>query len=141
MQYIVEKGSPFSKLCPILLQNLVTKEIMTDEIKNDLLHSTEKGTLKYLEYRSNRLVEKSIRLSEPIHRLNLKTMKSLNVQPHKTTKSVIREKNINEKLLDVARDRGLSSADLLEYDAVPSSHIFDDHGLMTKPNKSQLITE
>ena len=53
---------------------------------------------------------------------------SLNVTYAKTMKQVIREKNITEKSLDVARERGLTTDDLLEYDIIPSNHLFDQHG-------------
>ena len=43
--------------------------------------------------------------------------------------------------LQVARDRGLSTDDLLAYDVVPSPMQFSDDGLMTKPEKSQLVRE
>ena len=68
-------------------------------------------------------------------------MMSLNVTHAKTMKQVIREKNITEKSLDVARERGLTTDDLLEYDIIPSNHLFDEHGMMTKPAKSKLVTE
>ena len=32
MKYIEERGSPFSAECPLVLQNFVTKEMMTEEI-------------------------------------------------------------------------------------------------------------
>ena len=46
-----------------------------------------------------------------------------------------------EKSIEIARDRGLGTEDLLKYDVVPSPMLFDDDGLMTKPEKSQLIRE
>ncbi|KAG1651303.1 ER membrane protein complex subunit 1 [Nymphon striatum] len=59
----------------------------------------------------------------------------------RTTKKVIREMNMAEKSIEIARDRGLATEDLLKYDVLPSPMLFDDHGLMTKPEKSQLIRE
>ncbi|KAG1662218.1 hypothetical protein GQR58_021027 [Nymphon striatum] len=54
---------------------------------------------------------------------------------------LIREMNMAEKSIEIARDRGLATEDLLKYDVLPSPMLFDDHGLMTKPEKSQLIRE
>ncbi|KAG1701651.1 hypothetical protein GQR58_004686 [Nymphon striatum] len=59
----------------------------------------------------------------------------------RTTKKVIREMNMAEKSIEIARDKGLATEDLLKYDVLPSPMLFDDHGLMTKPEKSQLIRE
>ncbi|KAG1651919.1 hypothetical protein GQR58_026646 [Nymphon striatum] len=66
---------------------------------------------------------------------------SLGARSTRTTKKVIREMNMAEKSIEIARDRGLATEDLLKYDVLPSPMLFDDHGLMTKPEKSQLIRE
>ncbi|KAG1699604.1 hypothetical protein GQR58_005459 [Nymphon striatum] len=69
----------------------------------------------------------------------------INIMGHspdiRATKKVIREMNMAEKSIEIARDRGLATEDLLKYDVLPSPMLFDDHGLMTKPEKSQLIRE
>ena len=46
---------------------------------------------------------------------------------------------MTEKSIEIARDRGLGTDDLLKYDVVPSSMLFDGDMLMSKPEKSQLI--
>ena len=114
---------------------------MPDDISNDILYAAEKGKADYIDYRTNRLVLKNVRISETIHRSNTKTMKAINVIQKKSVKSIIKEKNITEKLLDVARERGLSNDDLLEYDITCSPLLFNTEGMMTTPNKSQLVTE
>ena len=57
----------------------------------------------------------------------------------KTNKKVIRELNMNEKSIEIARDRGLLTKNILMYDVVPSPMLFDDEGFMTKPEKSEFI--
>ena len=57
-KYIEQKGSPFSKSCPNNLQNFVTKELMTDNIRTSLLNSTEIGKDKYMDFRQKRISEK-----------------------------------------------------------------------------------
>ena len=54
--------------------------------------------------------------------------------PKKTTKTLKRLMSLNEKAIEVARGRGPSSDDLLAYDIIPSPMLFDDDGLMTKPD-------
>ena len=46
---------------------------------------------------------------------------------------------MTEKSIEIARDRGPGTDDLLKYDVVPSSMLFDGDMLMSKPEKSQLI--
>ena len=46
---------------------------------------------------------------------------------------------MNEKSIEIARDRGLLTKDILIYDVAPSPMLFDDEGFMTKPEKSELI--
>ena len=96
----------------------------------------------YRGYRTARLVSIHVRINETIpSEANVKTMKSINVAPKISLKSITKEKNINDKMLDIARDRGLSNEDLLEYDFTPSTVLFDNPGMMTTSTKSQLITE
>ena len=68
-------------------------------------------------------------------------MISIKDKPKQTTTKVIRAMNITDKSTEVARDRGLSTDDLLAYDVVPSPMLFSDDGLMTKPEKSKLVRE
>ena len=39
MKYIEDRGSPLSTECPPVLHNFVTKEVMTEEIRNDVLNA------------------------------------------------------------------------------------------------------
>ena len=81
IKYIEEKGSPFSKSCPTSLQNFVTKVVMTEDIRRSLLNATEMGKDKYIDFRQKRICEKTVKLSEIIHRSNLKKHE---VHKHKT---------------------------------------------------------
>ena len=112
---------------------------MTEEIRNDVLNAHENGKKKYEAFHNERIVNKTLKLGETIHRTNLKRMISIRNKPQKTTKRVIREMNMTEKSIEIARDRGLGTDDLLKYDVVPSSLLFDGDMLMSKPEKSQLI--
>ena len=141
IQYIDAKGSPFAADAPTTLQNIVTKEIMSEKVRHDILMASTKGKEKYIAYRKCVFVEKSQRISSTINRLNLNTMANNTSKPEKTTKARVKEINIMDRNIEVARERGLTSQDLLQYDVVPSPMLFDDDGLMTKPDKSQLIQE
>ncbi|KAG1714046.1 hypothetical protein GQR58_001880 [Nymphon striatum] len=114
---------------------------MTEEIRNDVLNASERGKKKYEAFHNERILSKTLKISATIHRMNLKTMISIKNKSTRATKKVIREMNMAEKSIEIARDRGLATEDLLKYDVLPSPMLFDDHGLMTKPEKSQLIHE
>ena len=114
---------------------------MSDEIKTDLLQSAQRGMEKFNEFHTERFLKKSKQLNDTIHRSNLKTMARLNEKPMKTVKTVKQTMSLMQKSIEVARDIGLSSDELLSYDIVPSPVLFDEEGLMTKPDKSSLIRE
>ena len=141
MKYIEMRGSPFSVESPNQLHNFVTKEVMSDVIKTDLLQSAQRGKEKFQEFHTERFLEKSAQLRDTLHRSNLKTMAKLKEKPKKAAKTVKQTMSLTQKLIEVARDRGLSSDELLSYDIVPSPVLFDEEGLMTKPDKSSLIRE
>lgn len=141
MAFIEEKGSPLSPEAPATLHNFVTKEIMDKDIRHDMLNAYEKGKEKYLEFRHQRFEQKSTRLSDRIHRTNLKTMQSIRQKPQQTTKTVVREMIIMEKTVEIARDRGFTTEDLLKYDVASSPLLFNTDGSMTKPSKSDLLKE
>ena len=82
-----------------ILQNFVTKKVMTDGIPTDMLNIFAKGKEKYLAFRLPRFIQKSIKLSENIHRGNQETMDTLRKKPPKTIKKTVKEMNIAEKLL------------------------------------------
>ena len=109
-------------------------------IRNDILNAVSRGEEKYLEMRRSRLYDKTTRISATIHRINLKTMRSTKNKETSQAKS-IKETNIIERTIEIARDHGLSTDDLLTYDLAPSPLLFDDDGSMTKPTKSVLIRE
>ena len=66
--FIEERGSPFSKSTPKELQNFISKEMMPEVVRSDLLNSSDIGKDKYLEFRNKIFVEKSGRISATIHR-------------------------------------------------------------------------
>ena len=68
-------------------------------------------------------------------------MDAIRHQPQKTIKKTLREMNIVEKTIEIARDRGFTTEELLSHDVAPSPTLFNDDGSMTKPDKSQLVKE
>ena len=141
LNFIEEKGSPVSKYCTTILQNVVSKQLMTEEIRENLLNFTDLGKKKYCQFRSKVLLEKSTRISTSIHRLNLKNMTTVSKTETPTThKTMLKEFSLNDRKLEIARDRGLTIDILVNYDIVHSPLLFRN-GHMTKPDKSKLLNE
>ena len=134
-KFIEEKGSPLAACSSPTLHNFVTKEMMPEDIRKDMLNAVEKGKEKYLAFRRERFIEKSARISSTIHHANLKPMKSIRTKPQKTIKTTLKAMNIAARNIEIARECGLEIENLLKYDVVPSTHLFDDEGIMTKPTK------
>ena len=113
IHFIEEKGSPLSGSTPKTLHNFVSKEIMPEDVRRDLINSTDTGKKTYIEFRDKRFVQKTDRLSSTIHKMNLSNMSSgIKPEPDKTTK--VREISLNERKLEIARNRGVTSDILLD---------------------------
>ena len=93
---------------------------MTQDIKNDVLNASERGKKKFETFYSERFTNKTSKLSDTIHKENLKTMITVKSKPKKTAKKVIWELNINEKSIQLAGDEDLRAKDIFQYDVVPS---------------------
>ena len=65
-----------------ILHNILTQEVVSDDIRSHLLSVVDIGTKAYETLRKERFVEKSVRFSSTIHHTNLKIF--LNI--HKTEK-------------------------------------------------------
>ena len=74
MKYIERRGSPFSVESPTQLHNFVTKEVISDEIKTDLIQSAQRGKEKFQKFHTERFLKKCSQLRDTIHRSNLKTI-------------------------------------------------------------------
>ena len=90
-------------------------------------------------------MEKTNRLCNPISRHNLKTFASCEVkkkvQPKKQINQDKKEMGAVHKKLDIARVRSHDPHDVLSYDLVNDSFLFDSCGLMKKPSKHELVKE
>lgn len=143
MKIVEEKGNPVAKDSPKILHNFVTKEVMSERIRNDLLNCMSIAENMYEEFRMNRLVTKSIKLRDTIHKNNLRTMDTLHRnQGGKNEKQRIKARNISERVIEIAHSRGIKTAQLLDYDIMPSKFLFNSDGkTMVKPAKHELVLE
>lgn len=102
----------------------MTKGLMPDDVRDDILNAIVKGEQKYLMLRNERFCEKTTRSSA----------RSKGHNPVKKVKEINIVGMTLGRTLEIARDRGLTTDDLLKYDKVPSALLFDDDGMMTKQN-------
>ena len=66
---------------------------MTDEIREALLNVRKIGLELYKSFRKERFIEKKKKISDTIHRRNLKTFASIHTQKAATTGKRKRQKN------------------------------------------------
>ena len=127
-----------------ILHNIFTQEIMSSEIRDNLLKFETNSSTLYETFRTERFVTKKRSIFDTIHRKNLKTFKSMksekrtNQAKDKGSKKQLAE---TQKIFDIARVRDYDMKYLLKFELVDRSYLFDGDGLMTKPIKSDLCTE
>ena len=142
----IEKNENPFKLVPeqVKLHNILTQEVMSDDIRDQLLSVMDIGTKAYETLRKERFVEKSVRFSSTIHRTNLRTFINLHKPAKEKTGKSTGEKKEDRQMkrsIEIARSRGRTMEDLLQYDVSSTSYLFDADGLVKKPQKSALIQE
>ena len=128
----------------VKLHNILTREVMSDDIRSQLLSVKEIGTKAYETLRKERFVEKSVRLSSTIHRTNLKTFLSIHKSKKESKGKSSGKKKVDAQMrqtIEVARARGKNIQELLQYDVSSTSYLFDLEGLMTKPQKNTLVQD
>ena len=75
------------------IHNILTLEVMSDDIRSQLLSVMDIGTKPYETLRKERFVEKSLRFSSTIHPTNIETFRSICKPEEKTKGEPSGEKN------------------------------------------------
>ena len=125
------------------LHNILTQEVMPDDIRSQLLSVMEIGTKAYETLRKERFVEKSVRFSSTIHRTNLKTFLSIH-KHEKENKGKSSGKKEDAQMrcsTEIACARGRTMEELFYYDVSSTSYLFVEDLPMTKPLKSALVQD
>ena len=102
-----------------MLHNILTKEVKSEDIREQLLNVERIGNDTYEKLCRERYIEKTVRLSDTIHRTNLKTFAAIhkNSFPHKgKAKLNKREDAQMKRTLEIAKKRGRTMEELLQYD-------------------------
>ena len=117
----------------VKLHNILTQEVMSDDIISHLLSVMEIGTNAYETMRKGRFVEKLVL----INYLLANPEEENKGKPYGERK----EDAQMRRLTEVARARGMTVQELLQYYVSSTSYLFNQEGLMTKPQKSALVQD
>ena len=119
------------------LINIASGEIIDDETKRFYLDCIERGEKRYVDFRENRIVQKTTSL--------LKTITQPKVQKHKDGATICRDKKKETmamlRTVDIARSRCYGVKLLLSYELTTTSYfLMDDDGYMrSSKSKSELL--
>ena len=86
-------------------------------------------------------MQKTSGIGRVINWLNFKILKTIRDNPKTTVRQANQEMNIAEKTIEIARDHGINTEDILKYDVIPSLLLFAEDGMMAIQQKSQLIKD
>ena len=128
----------------VKLHNILTQEVMPDDIRSQLLSGMETGTKAYEALRKERFVEKSVRVSSTIHRTNLKTFLSIHKHEKENKGKSSGKKKEDAQMrcsTEIACARGRTMEELFQYDVSSTSYLFVEDLTMTKPLKSALVQD
>ncbi|KAL4238796.1 hypothetical protein ACF0H5_003503 [Mactra antiquata] len=147
VQFIQHHENPF-KVGPeteYKLHNIITQEVMTDDIRLSIINVKELGEEMYKVFRQERILTKKKRIHEPIHKNDIKTFNSINTN-QMTRKNNSKTKKFQKltsghRYLEICQARGNSIKELFKYDLIESCYLFEDSGLIKKSTKSVLCHE
>ena len=110
------------------LHNNLTQEILPNDISQDLKNVFQIGTALYKDFRIKRFLDKTEKLSDTIHRRNLKNFNTTHSQQAKQKKADTAKKTKKDivqaqKLIDLARVRQFGAKELFKYNLVSSSYL------------------
>ena len=148
LDYVKARENPFIIQKPgVPLHNFVTKQIVNETIKERLLKVLENGEAAYHNFRRERYVIQSKKLSCTISKVKLPAFDSQGTNNKSMTDADTSKANVSTKDIscaqreaEIASLRGMSQEEIYTHDLLQSSPLFDGD-ITTKPNKSQLISE
>ena len=124
--YIESHKNPscLSSITEPKLHNILTQEIMTEEIHKNLLHIQKIRSDLYSTFREERFIKKTTkRLSDIIYRNNLKTFISIRTEKEATESKKKEKKKESvqaQKLMELARVRSFDTKELFKYGLISS---------------------
>ena len=146
VKYIGAKGNPFVAVGLVKLHNFITSATVEDTVKEWFLNFNDNSLARYSQFRSAVYIDKDRKLSDTIKRANLPSFNShqqcQTQKPAKTKENdeVLKEFAKLQKDFDIARSRNIPISDILEYDLMECSYLFEGD-YPTKTDKYVLVSE
>ena len=108
---------------PMKLYHFTSGQLVDPEISAKILEFLDKGLTEYLIFREERYLQKSKKLGETIKRFKVPPFIPKNTTEKKDTSRVSAKKATKkigeaQKKIDIARSRGYSTREILQYDHV-----------------------
>ena len=145
LTFVKDRGNPYFLSTPSKLLNFVTKVSTTEGAASRFLDFYENGKANYEQFRNERYVAKSKKLTDVI-----KLVKLSDFVPANKTKSKVASKTPSAELLkvvsncqetiDIARCRGFTVDEIPQHNLLSYSSLFDDDDT-TKPDKYIITKE
>ena len=136
LEYIQLSDNPFlvTPETEKQLHNIIPHEEIKPEVKESMFSVELKGPHLYNVLRKERVKEKTRKLSETVHRNNIKTFQSTNAVKSSVTatKKKVNEAAAGHIILEIAQASGCNTKHLFKYNLIPTSYLFDEDEPMKK---------
>ena len=140
-----QRGNPFTSATGIVkLHNFFSGASVVDEVARRLLNFDENSMRRYESFRKERFIDKTKMLSETIQKSNLPHFATQSQEEaqkkSQCDKEVAKEVAHIQKLMDIAKSRHIPISEILEYDLLGASPLFEGD-FPKKPAKHKLVLE
>ena len=137
-----ERRNPYESTMPMKLYHFTSEKLVDPEISAKILEFFDKSLTEYLIFQEERYLQRSKKFGETIKRFEMPPFIPKNTTKKKGTNRVS-AKNATKKIgkakkkIDIARSRGYSTSEILQYDHV--EYPCFDEGNLTKQKKHKLL--
>ena len=142
-EFILEKGNPY-KMLALNLYNFVLGTTIPSAATNKVLSCYIHGKEQHEIFRTQRFLDQSKKLFDMIHKIAFP--KSVDASKKSSTSNVpSSELNVKEvaeaqKLIDIARSRGITMSEILQFDLLTNNSLFEGQP-PSKPDKHKIVTK
>lgn len=144
-EFMNTRGNPYEISSQTQLHNFINNKSVPREDALRLLKVKEHGQDGYEQFRNDCFVNKTSKLSDLITKVKLPTMERKTIVPTVKSKTTLAsQKNSTaaaDRSIHIAKARGETMKNILKYDLLPTSMLFDSSGYTSKPVKHVLLAE
>ena len=130
IEFVEQRGNPFTSATGIVkLHNFFSGASVVEEVARRLLNFDENSVRRYESFRKERFIDKTKMLSETIQKSNLPHFATQSQEEaqkkSQCDKEVAKEVTHIQKLMDIAKSRHIPTSEILEYDLLGASPLFE----------------